>query len=80
VDFILTTHYTDICSRWGENDRISNWQMTCNIDETGEIEYTYSIERGISKVQGAIKVLRDMNYPTEILGIIEKWDHAEADD
>jgi hypothetical protein len=80
VDFILTTHYTDICSRWGENDRISNWQITCNIDETGEIEYTYSIERGISKVQGAIKVLRDMNYPTEILGIIEKWDHAEADD
>jgi DNA mismatch repair ATPase MutS len=30
-------------------------------------EYTYSLEDGISNVKGGLKVLKDMNYPQEIL-------------
>ena len=74
VDFILTTHYIDICSRWEDTDRISNWQMLARLLPDGEIEYTYRIEPGVSTVQGAVKVLRDMEYPTAILETIGKYD------
>jgi len=77
VDYILTTHYVDICSRWRASDRIANWQMCCNVLSDGEIEYTYKIEPGVSHVQGAIKVLRDMEYPPAILETISKYDIVE---
>jgi DNA mismatch repair ATPase MutS len=32
-----------------------------------DFKYTYKLEKGISSVKGGIKVLRDMNYPDEIL-------------
>ena len=76
VDFILTTHYIDICSRWEDTDRISNWQMLARLLPDGEIEYTYRIEPGVSTVQGAVKVLRDMEYPTAILETIGKYDET----
>jgi DNA mismatch repair ATPase MutS len=31
------------------------------------IKYTYKLDKGISKVKGGISVLRDMNYPAEII-------------
>ena len=30
-------------------------------------EYTYLLQEGISEVRGGLKVLKDMNYPKEIL-------------
>ena len=30
-------------------------------------EYTYKLVDGISKIKGGLKVLKDMNYPKEIL-------------
>ena len=30
-------------------------------------EYTYELQKGISKIKGGFKVLQDMNYPKEIL-------------
>ena len=75
VDFILTTHYVDICGRWKKSGaRIANWKMDAEEDAEGEIKYTYRIVKGISRVQGAIKVLRDMDYPAEILETIGKYD------
>jgi hypothetical protein len=79
VDYILTTHYTDICSRWN-NARISNWQMEAIVNDNNEISYTYKIKPGVSKVQGAIKVLRDMEYPKEILDTIVHYDSADFSD
>jgi hypothetical protein len=32
-----------------------------------DFNYTYKLEKGISTVCGGIKVLRDLNYPIEIL-------------
>jgi hypothetical protein len=73
VNYILTTHYTDICSRWNKA-KITNWEMVANLEDDGEITYTYKIQPGISNVQGAIKVLRDMKYPKEILDTIGEYD------
>lgn len=73
VDFILTTHYTAICTRMKKEKHIENWKMDALVSEDDDIQYTYKIKKGISKIQGAIKVLKDMNYPTEIIDSILEW-------
>ena len=76
VDFILTTHYVDICSRLTKaSTRIENWKMDAKMDENGDIEYNYTISKGISTIQGAVKVLRDMEYPEEIINTIIEYDN-----
>jgi DNA mismatch repair ATPase MutS len=35
--------------------------------ENGNIKYTYKISKGISYVQGAIRIFEEMNYPSEII-------------
>jgi hypothetical protein len=34
-------------------------------------KFTYKLEPGISKIQGAVKILKDMNYPQEMIDTIE---------
>ena len=78
VDYILTTHYVDICSRLTKaSTRIENWKMDAKMDENGDIEYNYTISKGISTIQGAIKVLRDMKYPEEIINTIMEYDNEK---
>lgn len=75
VDFILTTHYVDICSKFNKSKtRIANWKMDAKETEEGDIEYSYKIVEGISHIQGAIKVLRDMDYPKDIIDSIVSYD------
>jgi len=74
VDFILTTHYVSICSRLNKSKTIRNWKMNCDESENGDIKYNYTIAKGVSKIQGAIKVLKDMEYPEEILKSIHDYD------
>ena len=57
-----------------KNAKISNFYMhTENVfDEDGNnditnFKYKYLLKKGISNVRGGIKVLCDMNYPTEII-------------
>ena len=66
VDFILTTHYHKICSKLKNNEHIQNYQMNV-IQENDKFVYTYKMKKGISKVQGALQILEDMEYPTEII-------------
>jgi DNA mismatch repair ATPase MutS len=74
VNFILTTHYLSVCKRFKRSTAIQNYQMDAEIDEeTGKIAYTYKIRRGISKIQGAVKILEEMNYPREILDTIQNY-------
>ena len=78
VDFILTTHYVDICAKFKEQkNRITNWKMDAIEDASGDIQYTYRLVKGISKIQGAIKVLREMKYPEEILQEIMDYKQSE---
>jgi len=73
VDFILTTHYTSVCSKLKKCLQIRNYKMDVVQDEeTGEMKYTYKMKKGISKVQGAVKILESMNYPEEIMNTIKE--------
>jgi hypothetical protein len=67
VDFVLTTHYVSICKKLAKSKNITNYKMDVLLKEKGELEYTYKIVKGISKVQGAVRILEQMNYPKEIL-------------
>lgn len=63
---ILTTHFVKVCKKLSKNASISNCQMVAK--KTGNtIKYTYKLDKGVSKVKGGISVLRDMNYPAEII-------------
>ena len=68
VDFLLTTHYVEICDRiYG----IRNYRMqVVENEETNQFEFTYKIEPGISRIEGAIKILEEMDYPEDILNMI----------
>ena len=76
VDFVLTTHYVEMCSRFKTKKvaRIMNCQMEAIESADGDISYTYRLIPGISKIQGAVKVLREMAYPQEILETIAVYD------
>jgi DNA mismatch repair ATPase MutS len=69
VDFVLTTHYVSVCKRLKKYKQIKNYKMDVLPHATDEnsCEYTYKIKSGISNVQGAFQILKDMNYPKEIL-------------
>jgi MutS domain V len=69
VNFILTTHYTELCKKLEKIDsvrRISNKKMNV-IEQDGKIEYLYKISKGISRVQGTLRIFEEMNYPNEII-------------
>jgi len=64
VEFILTTHYRKLCKH--KSTVIENYKM--DVIESGEdIQYTYRMKRGVSKVEGGIRILKQMNYPSDIL-------------
>ena len=66
VNFVLTTHFLDLCRRLDKEKGIHNYHMkieTVNDD----FKYTYQLEKGVSFVKGGIKVLKDLDYPKEII-------------
>jgi DNA mismatch repair ATPase MutS len=71
VTSILTTHYTSLCDELDNNLNIENKQMKVDFLEK-KLIYTYKIISGISKIKGGIQVLKDMNYPKEMIQEIEK--------
>ena len=83
VDFILTTHYVSICEKWNKKkDVIQNYKMcvlplvssedTETHEKEGKYQFTYKIAPGISKIEGAIQILENMEYPDEMLETIRK--------
>ena len=66
VNFVLTTHFLDLCRRLDKEKGIHNYHMKIeNVDD--DFKYTYQLEKGISYIKGGIKVLKDLEYPTEII-------------
>lgn len=79
VDFILTTHYTSVCKKLRTSKRIINYKM--NVKKTdGKLVYTYTLKKGISKIQGAVSILEDMNYPEEIVRSVKSRNNDGEDD
>jgi len=66
VNFVLTTHFLDLCRRLETEKKLHNFHM--KIDTTNnDFKYTYKLEEGISTIKGGIKVLKDLSYPHEII-------------
>ena len=66
IDYMLTTHYNKLCKKL--NKQNNNFYMKVKKNESGDdFEYTYKINKGISKVKGALKVLKDLEYPENII-------------
>jgi len=72
VNYILTTHYVSICKKFNKSEKVQNYKMDVNILDDGTFDYTYKLKKGISKIKGGIRVLKDMDYPDEIIKTMEK--------
>jgi hypothetical protein len=70
VTCILTTHYIKLCKKLSKNKMIKNFNMK-TLKKNDNFEYTYELDKGISKVKGGLKVLHDMKYPKEILELTQ---------
>jgi len=66
VSCILTTHFTKVCKKLDKNKNILNCCMDV-VSNNNNITYKYKIIPGISNIKGGINVLRNMNYPKEII-------------
>ena len=71
VDYVLTTHYIGLCEEMKENEDAINKRMKA-IKEDNNIKYFYEIEDGICKINGGMQILLDMEYPPEIMNMIEE--------
>ena len=71
LDFILTTHYIDVCKYFENNKKyknIKNYKMNVLI-ENDVINYNYLIEPGISHVNGGKQILKDLEYPDYLFNL-----------
>jgi DNA mismatch repair ATPase MutS len=83
VDLFLTTHYVSICDEWSETTpdkrAIENYQMVVEETEKRNIP-TYKIARGISRIEGAVGILQDMEYPEEMIAMVKNQTSSCSDD
>jgi hypothetical protein len=73
INFILTTHYYKLCDKFKDNKdnkelkiNTHNYHMQIKY-KNNDYNYCYKLKRGISKVKGGVKVLKDMHYPEYII-------------
>lgn len=71
VNFMLTTHYNYICKKFKSSNNCINYKMQTTVNEDGSLQFHYKIKKGISKVKGAVNILKQMDYPKEIIHNIE---------
>ena len=77
INFILTTHYIELCNKFEHIDTIKNCNMKIieTMDENtleNSFEYTYKLVTGISSIKGGTKVLYDLNYPKSIVDSVKQ--------
>jgi energy-coupling factor transporter ATP-binding protein EcfA2 len=71
LDFLLTTHYIDLCEKLQKEKCIQICRMMTEV-ENGKLTFTYKLMKGLNTVNGGIEVLKQLNFPTEILKTIEE--------
>ena len=62
VTFMLTTHYITVCENMSLQDNIVNKHMKLINNKS-----SFRLDNGISYEKGGIKILEELNYPTEII-------------
>ena len=68
VDYILTTHYINLCEKFDKDPLIQNLKMNVDVKEDN-ISYLYEIVSGISYVHGGKHILKEMNYPEYLFNL-----------
>jgi len=66
VSCLLTTHFIKICKKLEKTKTIMNYKMLTE-KENNNLNYKYTLIEGISNIKGGMIVLRQMNYPKEII-------------
>ena len=67
VSFVLTTHYIKLCHLFKKHKQIKNYKMKVKMTDDDKPIYSYKINKGISKIKGGISILRDLQYPDDII-------------
>ena len=71
ITYMITTHFLDLCRRLNKEKCVLNSHM--KIDKVGDdFTYSYKLAEGISDIKGGIKVLKDLEYPEEIITMTKK--------
>tara|TARA_B110000444_G_scaffold260956_1_gene310153 strand:+ start:5521 stop:7386 length:1866 start_codon:yes stop_codon:yes gene_type:complete len=67
INYCLTTHYYKLCKQLDKNvSKNYHMEIIKNKDNT-DFKFTYKIKKGISKIKGGLKVLKDLEYPDDII-------------
>ena len=66
INFVLTTHFLELCKKLSNVSRMHNFHMKIDT-ESDKFAYTYKLKKGISDIKGGVKVLKDLDYPREII-------------
>lgn len=67
VDYMLTTHYLELCDKFKESEFVKNQKMSVNVMDDKDIQYTYLLEDGVSDIHGGLNVLQKLDYPEELM-------------
>ena len=67
VRFLLTTHFIRLCNLFEKKSKIVNKSMKTIEDNQKNPQYTYKITKGISTVKGGVTVLKNLEYPEQII-------------
>ena len=70
VQFLLTTHYLDMCEHLNKCKSLTNYHMECYY-EGREMRYTYKKKLGITKIRGGVEILKRLEYPESIIKCAE---------
>ena len=70
---MLTTHFINVCKTLDTNTNIKNYQMKTT-HKNDKHTYHYLLNNGISQVRGGIQILREMEYPKEMLDDLSQID------
>ena len=63
VKWILTTHFYDLCILLDKTRSVKNTHM----EVVDNFKYTYLLKPKMSQMKGAHKILKDMDFPMEVL-------------
>lgn len=73
IDFLLTTHYIDLCEKLQKEKCVQICRMMAEMNlETQKLIFSYKLVKGLNTVNGGIEVLKQLNFPKEILKTIEE--------
>jgi hypothetical protein len=73
VRFLLTTHYVGVCDALEGTAAVQSFQMWAHKSASDDrFVYTYRMVEGVCRSEGGLEVLKQMQYPAEIIDVLER--------